>query len=128
MSTKSRAPRVRSWYTEVFIACIVSGGGVCCLSVYKNSSCGNSRSIVDFPAGEIDFGGLRQVGPLHAEGQAELLSNTLGEIRIRGKVKAEIEADCDRCLEPVHRPIDSDFDLFYRPTPDKHCPPRTRDR
>jgi uncharacterized metal-binding protein YceD (DUF177 family) len=74
---------------------------------------------VDFAVGEIDFGGLRQVGPLHAEGQAELLSNTLGEIRINGNVRAEIEADCDRCLEPVRRPIDSRFELFYRPAPDK---------
>ena len=77
---------------------------------------------VDFPAGEIDLGGLRQVGPLHAEGQAELLSNTLGEIRIQGKIHVEIEADCDRCLELIHRPIDSDFDLYYRPTPDNSIP------
>jgi uncharacterized protein len=73
---------------------------------------------LDFPAGEIDLGELRQVGPVHTEGQAELLSNTLGEIRIRGKIHAEIETNCDRCLEPVHRPIDSNFDLFYRPTPE----------
>jgi uncharacterized protein len=77
---------------------------------------------VDFPAGDIDLGGLRQVGPLHAEGQAELLSNTLGEIRIRGKIHVEIEADCDRCLELIRRPIDSDFDLYYRPTPDSDIP------
>jgi uncharacterized protein len=77
---------------------------------------------VDFPPGEIDLGGLRQVGALHAEGQAELLSNTLGEIRIRGKIHVEIEADCDRCLELIHRPIDSDFDLYYRPTPDSSLP------
>ena len=77
---------------------------------------------VDFPAGEIDLGGLRQVGPLHAEGQAELLSNTLGEMRITGRVQAEVETDCDRCLEPVRRAIDSEFDLFYRPTPDKSAP------
>jgi len=77
---------------------------------------------VDFPAGEIDLGGLRQVGPLHTEGEAELLSNTLGEIRIRGKVQVEIETDCDRCLELVHRPIDSEFDLFYRPTLDSSAP------
>ena len=82
---------------------------------------------VDFPAGEIDLGDLRQVGPLHAEGQAELLSNTLGEIRIRGKIHVEIEADCDRCLELIRRPIDSDFDLYYRPTPED-IRPRTRDR
>jgi uncharacterized protein len=77
---------------------------------------------VDFPVGEIDLGGLRQVGPLHAEGQAELLSNTLGEMRITGRVRAEIETDCDRCLDPVKTPIDSEFDLFYRPTPDKDAP------
>jgi uncharacterized protein len=77
---------------------------------------------VDFPVGEIDLGGLRQVGPLHAEGQAELLSNTLGEMRITGRLRAEIETDCDRCLEPVRRPIDSDFELFYRPAPDKDVP------
>jgi uncharacterized protein len=77
---------------------------------------------VDFPVGEIDLGGLRQVGPLHAEGQAELLSNTLGEMRITGRVRAEIETDCDRCLDLVHRSIDSEFDLFYRPTPDKDAP------
>lgn len=73
---------------------------------------------LDFPAGEMDLGGLRQIGPLHAEGQAELLSNTLGEIRIRGKVHAELEVDCDRCLDPVRRQFQSDFDLFYRPAPE----------
>ena len=80
------------------------------------------RFDVDFPAGEIDLGGLRQIGPLHAEGEAELLSNTLGELRIRGDVRAEIEADCDRCLEPVRLPIDSRFDLFYRPAPEISTP------
>jgi uncharacterized protein len=77
---------------------------------------------LDFAAGEIDFGGLRQFGPLHTEGQVELLSNTLGEIRIRGNVRGEIETECDRCLEPVRRPVDSGFDLFYRPTPDSTAP------
>jgi uncharacterized protein len=77
---------------------------------------------LEFPAGEIDFGDLRQIGPLHAEGQAELLSNTLGEIRIQGKVQAEIEADCDRCLEPLRQSIDSEFDLYYRPAPDNNTP------
>ena len=77
---------------------------------------------VEFPAGEIDLGGLRQIGPLHAAGEAELLSNTLGEIRIRGRVQLEIETDCDRCLEPVRRRLDSEFDLFYRPAPDSDTP------
>lgn len=77
---------------------------------------------VEFSAGEIDLGGLRQIGPLHAVGQAELLSNTLGELRIGGWLTGEIEADCDRCLEAVRRSIDSQFDLFYRPTPDSDVP------
>lgn len=73
----------------------------------------------DFEAGEIDYGeaGLQQVGKLHTEGQAELLNNTLGEIRIRGRLHVELEAPCDRCLEPVRFPIAGDFDLFYRPEP-----------
>lgn len=77
---------------------------------------------LDIPEGEIDFGGLRQVGPLHAVGQAELLSNTLGEIRISGKIQAEIETECDRCLDRLRRSIDSEFDLFYRPEPEDSIP------
>jgi uncharacterized protein len=75
----------------------------------------------DFPAGEIDFdlNQLRQVGPLHATGVAELLNNTLGEIRVRGHLRMDIEVPCDRCLEPVKLPIDEDFDLFYRPAPEE---------
>jgi uncharacterized protein len=79
----------------------------------------------DFPAGEIDFDSnqVRQIGPLHARGAAELLNNTLGEIRVRGHVNAEMELACDRCLEPVQYPIDGDFDLFYRPAPDENDTP-----
>jgi uncharacterized protein len=72
------------------------------------------------PAGEIDFDSnqLRQVGPLHAVGVAELLNNTLGEIRVLGSVQVEIEVDCDRCLEPVRHQMDREFDLYYRPAPE----------
>lgn len=78
----------------------------------------------DFPAGEIDFDAnlVRQVGPLQVTGIAELLNNTLGEIRVRGHVSAEMEVSCDRCLEPTGFPVDSDFDLFYRPTPEEEIP------
>jgi uncharacterized protein len=74
----------------------------------------------DFPAGEIDFDSnqLRQVGSLHSEGVAELLNNTLGEIRVQGSVRVEIEVACDRCLEPVRHEVDREFDLYYRPTPE----------
>jgi uncharacterized protein len=74
------------------------------------------RFDVTFPPGEIEYDKpLRQATPLHAEGSAELLSNTLGEIRVKGHVSVTLEADCDRCLDAARFPIDSDFDLFYRP-------------
>ena len=74
------------------------------------------RFDVSFSPGEIQYeDGLRQATPLAVQGSAELLANTLGEIRIRGHVNVRMQADCDRCLEPAEFPIDSDFDLFYRP-------------
>jgi len=74
------------------------------------------RFDVAFSPGEIQFDqGLSQTTPLETQGVAELLANTLGEIRIKGHLKVGIEAQCDRCLEPAKFPIDADFDLFYRP-------------
>ena len=74
------------------------------------------RFEVVFPPGEIEYDeGLRQATPLEVRGSAELLANTLGEIRIRGHLTVRMQSDCDRCLEPAEFPIDSDFDLFYRP-------------
>src|SRR4029077_8467917 len=73
-----------------------------------------------FPPGEIDFSGyeVTQAEPLHVVGVAELLHNTGGEVRIRGRMTTTIEAICDRCLGPVRMPIDAPFDLFYRPEGD----------
>lgn len=74
------------------------------------------RFEVAFPPGEIEYDGtLRQATPLEVRGSAELLAHTLGEIRIQGHLKVGMRSDCDRCLEPAEFPIDSDFDLFYRP-------------
>jgi uncharacterized protein len=75
------------------------------------------RFDASFPPGEIEFfdSALRQLSPLHAEGAAELLANTLGEIRVKGRLQVTMEAECDRCLESAKFPIESDFDLFYRP-------------
>jgi uncharacterized protein len=74
---------------------------------------------VAFPPGEIEFHDdgdrLRQATPLQAEGTAELLPHTLGEIRVRGHLAVTMGCDCNRCLEPAQFPIDSGFDLFYRP-------------
>ena len=77
------------------------------------------RFDTDFPAGEIDFSaeGFRQSGNLHAEGEAELLNDTLGEVRMRGHMHVDLEVQCDRCLEPMPYSVGGPFDLFYRPTP-----------
>lgn len=73
---------------------------------------------VAIPPGEIEFlDNLRQASNLAAEGSVELLGNTLGEIRVRGHLNVIMEGDCDRCLEAARIPLESDFDLFYRPEP-----------
>jgi uncharacterized protein len=74
---------------------------------------------VAFEPGEIEFADdgdrLKQAAPLQAEGTAELLPHTLGEIRVKGHLAVTMQCDCNRCLEPAQFPIDSSFDLFYRP-------------
>lgn len=69
-----------------------------------------------YPPGEIDFleERLWQAAPLRVEGSAELLDD--GEqIRVRGRMTVRMEAECDRCLEVAPFPLDTGFDLFYRP-------------
>jgi uncharacterized protein len=59
--------------------------------------------------------GVAQKGPLVAEGLAELLPDTGGEVRVHGLIRAELETECDRCLGRASFHIDVPFDLFYRP-------------
>jgi uncharacterized protein len=75
------------------------------------------RFDVSFPPGEIQFfeAKLWQASPLSAEGSAELVPNTGGEIRVRGHLAVVMEAECDRCLETARFPVEADFDLFYEP-------------
>jgi uncharacterized protein len=75
---------------------------------------------VAFSPGEIEFFDkkLRQASALKAEGSVELLSNTVGEIRVKGHLSVTMASDCDRCLEPTRIPLESDLDLFYRPEPE----------
>jgi uncharacterized protein len=70
-----------------------------------------------WPPGEIDFSdsGVRQAGALKTEGEAELIEEAGNEIRVKGRVEATLETECDRCLGPARFPIDARFDLFYRP-------------
>ena len=72
---------------------------------------------IEYPPGKIEFldPKLRQTGPLKAAGKVELVTGALGEIRVKGHVTVRMEADCDRCLERAAVPIDSDFELYYRP-------------
>lgn len=67
--------------------------------------------------GEFDFSdsGARQIGPLTAQGVAELLPHTGGEVRVKGRVVTDLETECDRCLGRASFHIDVPFDLFYRP-------------
>jgi uncharacterized protein len=70
-----------------------------------------------FEPGRIDFSSedLEQVTPLVAQGKAELLANTDGEVRIQGRYTVEMASQCDRCLGGARFALDTGFDLFYRP-------------
>jgi uncharacterized protein len=74
------------------------------------------RFAETYQPGEIDFAdsGVTQSAPLVVQGMAELLPHTGGEVRVKGKVETEMEAECDRCLGRAQFHIDSSFDLFYR--------------
>jgi DUF177 domain-containing protein len=76
-----------------------------------------ARFDVVLPPGSIEFldPKLKQSEPLQASGKAELVMGSLGEIRVTGQVKVRLQADCDRCLEPANFPVDSSFELYYRP-------------
>jgi uncharacterized protein len=74
------------------------------------------RFQVDIPAGEIEFDNkVTQSSVLHAEGVAELVGYSLGDIRLQGSLQVAAAAPCDRCLEPVSLPIQTSFDLVYVP-------------
>jgi len=67
--------------------------------------------------GEIDFtdSGATQKGPLAAKGVAKLLPDAGDEVEVKGRVTAEMEVECDRCLQPASIRVDAPFDLFYKP-------------
>ena len=64
------------------------------------------------PPGRIDFGeDVWQVEGLEVQGWAELVES---EIRLRGSLRTTVEVPCARCLERTRRPVEMEFDLFYR--------------
>src|SRR5689334_10394562 len=70
-----------------------------------------------FQPGKVDFSGedLEHSGPLEAQGSAELLAHSDGEVRIQGRYAVELTAQCDRCLGRARFPLSAGFDLYYRP-------------
>ncbi len=75
-----------------------------------------------FRPGAVDLGPeLAQRTPLQAAGRAELIKEDHGrkgiirDIRVVGRLSTRLEARCARCLEPVESPLESEFDLLYRP-------------
>ncbi len=76
-----------------------------------------ARFDVELPPGAVEFldSKLRQAGPLKAAGKVELVTGSLGEIRVKGHMIVRMEVDCDRCLEPAQFLVDSDFELYYSP-------------
>jgi uncharacterized protein len=74
------------------------------------------RFEVDIPPGEIEYSNdIAQCSMLHAEGTAQLLNHSLGEMRVQGSLSVSAQALCDRCLEAATFPIENQFDLVYMP-------------
>ncbi|MBV9210277.1 MAG: DUF177 domain-containing protein [Acidobacteria bacterium] len=40
------------------------------------------------------------------------------QVRLRGKIRAEAEVDCDRCLAAIAVPVETEFDVTYVPATD----------
>ena len=77
---------------------------------------------LDISAGAIDYApDVRQDGPLEVRGRAELLvehrghKETVEDIRVRARVNGPFELTCARCLTPVKAPVETSFDLIFRP-------------
>jgi uncharacterized protein len=78
---------------------------------------------LQFQPRAIDFGEeATQMGPLAAEGRAEVLHEHRGpkeivpDIRLKGRFSGQFEIPCARCVEPVATTLQGDYDLLFRPT------------
>ena len=72
--------------------------------------------------GSIDYAtDIRQSGPLAVDGRAELLvehrghKETVEDIGVRARISGHFELLCARCLIAVPTPLDTTFDLIFRP-------------
>lgn len=58
----------------------------------------------------------RVARPAEVSGLAELLDRDgVRSIRVRGRIRASVRHDCDRCLKELSRDLDEGFDLLFRP-------------
>jgi uncharacterized protein len=77
---------------------------------------------LELAPGKVDLGEeAKQQGNLATSGLAEVIHEHRGpkdivaDIRLRGKFAGRFEVPCARCVEPVEIPLESEFDLIFRP-------------
>jgi uncharacterized protein len=77
---------------------------------------------LELAPGAVDLGEeAEQVGDLATSGLAEVIHEHRGpkdivaDIRLRGQMKGRFTAPCARCVEPVEVPVETEFDLIFRP-------------
>lgn len=63
----------------------------------------------------LDEEHVRLTKPPEVSGRVSRKGN---EVRLRGKITASAEVDCDRCLTTVALPVETDFDVKYLPAAD----------
>ncbi|MDQ3820205.1 MAG: DUF177 domain-containing protein [Acidobacteriota bacterium] len=63
----------------------------------------------------LDEEHARLAAPPEVSGRA---SRTDREVRLRGRITARAEVDCDRCLKAVEVPVETEFDVTYVPSED----------
>lgn len=71
-----------------------------------------------YPEGELELRGSdsRLKGPA----ELDLRANRSGSrVDLVGSLKAQVEFDCDRCLNPVVVTVDQEVDLLYLPVPSR---------
>jgi len=76
----------------------------------------------EFQPDVIDLGSEGRLrGAVKASGRAEVVEEHHGkheiikDIRLRGKLSAQLELQCARCLEPLSQDVKREFELLYRP-------------
>lgn len=86
------------------------------IEVDKLEKSGNSFAHVYEPEEILlDEEHARLTAPPEVSGRA---SRSRNEVRLRGKITARAEVDCDRCLKSVEVPVETEFDVTYVPAED----------